>query len=132
MLVVDDDEAIRDTLRLVLEDAGYRVEGVADGGTALHRLRGSKRVSDVRLALFGPAALTALAARSGALQYVLPQKSFYAVHSHPKRFFEPSDFSPLIRDPEITGLHLSPKGRARQKPVPGSLHAWAAERFGSD
>ena len=99
---------------------------------AAHRLRGSKRASDIRLALFGPAALTALAARSGALGHVLPQKSFYAVHSHPKLFFEPSDFSPLIGDPDITGLHLSPKGRARQKPIPGSFHAWAAERFGSD
>jgi len=39
VLVVDDDEAIRDTLRLVLEDAGYRVEGVADGATALNRMR---------------------------------------------------------------------------------------------
>src|SRR5215471_21238589 len=93
---------------------------------AAHRLRGSKRASDVRLALYGPAALTALATRSGALGHVLPQKSFYAVHSHPKLFFEPSDFSALIGDPGITGLHLSPKGRARQKPVPGSLHAWAA------
>jgi hypothetical protein len=97
---------------------------------ALHRLRGSKRVSDFRVALFGPAALTALAARSGALQHVQPRKSFYAVHSHPERFFEPSDFSRLICDPDITGLHISLKGRGSQKPLPGSLHAWAAERFG--
>lgn len=39
VLVVDDDEAIRDTLRLVLEDAGYQVDGAADGATALDRLR---------------------------------------------------------------------------------------------
>lgn len=39
VLVVDDDEAIRDTMRLVLEDSGYRVDGVADGATALERMR---------------------------------------------------------------------------------------------
>lgn len=39
VLVVDDDEAIRDTLRLVLEDADYRVEEAPDGATALDRMR---------------------------------------------------------------------------------------------
>lgn len=39
VLVVDDDETIRDTLRLVLEDAGYRVEEAPDGRTALDRMR---------------------------------------------------------------------------------------------
>ena len=96
----------------------------------LHRLRGSHRVSDLRVAIFGPAALTALARRAGELQYALPKKSFYAVHAEPKAFFEPRDFSSLIADPEITGLHISPKGRGNQAPVPGSLHAWAAKRFG--
>jgi hypothetical protein len=94
-----------------------------------HRLRGSHRVSDVRLSLFGPAALTALARRAGELSYALPKKSFYAVHAEPKLFFEPRDFSALIGDPDIVGFHISPKGRGNQKPVPGSLHAWAAERF---
>ena len=96
----------------------------------LHRLRGaSNRLSDIRVAVFGPAALTALARRADELQYVLPLKSFYAVHSLPKLFFDRSDFSALINDPGITGFHISPKGRARAKPLPGSLHAWAAERF---
>lgn len=54
VLVVDDDEAIRDTLRLVLEDAGYRVEGVADGGTALNRLRTSQERYIVLLDLIMP------------------------------------------------------------------------------
>jgi hypothetical protein len=35
----------------------------------------------------------------------------------------------LIGDPEIIGLHISPKGRGNQPPVAGSLYAWAAERF---
>jgi hypothetical protein len=97
---------------------------------ALRRLRGgSNRLSDIRVAIFGPAALTALARRAGELHYALPRKSFYAVHAEPKRFFEKTDFSALIGDPDIIGLHVSPKGRGNQPPVPGSLHAWAAERF---
>jgi hypothetical protein len=99
---------------------------------ALHRLRGgSTRVSDIRVALYGPAALTALARRAGELHHALPKKSFYSVHAEPKLFFEPSDYSALIADPGIIGFHISPKGRGDQRPMPGSLHAWAAERFGS-
>ena len=98
----------------------------------LRRLRGdSKRLSDVRVAIYGPAALTALARRTGELHHALPKQSFYAVHAEPKLFFEPRDFSGLIADPGILGFHVSPKGRGAQRPVPGSLYAWAAERFGS-
>ena len=98
----------------------------------LRQLRGrSNRVSDIRVAIYGPAALTALARRAGELRYALPKKSFYAVHAEPKRFFEPQDFSALIGDPEIIGLHVSPKGRGNRPPVAGSLYGWAAERFGS-
>src|SRR6202034_4159625 len=60
------------------------------------RLRGSHRLSDIRVAIYGPAALTALARRAGELHHALPKKSFYAVHAQPKLFFEPSDFSALI------------------------------------
>jgi hypothetical protein len=97
----------------------------------LHKLRGQKRLSDIRVAIFGPAAVTALARRAGELRHALPKKSFYAVHAEPKLFFEPRDFSPLIGDPEIIGLHISPKGRGSERPRAGSLYAWAAERFGS-
>jgi hypothetical protein len=95
----------------------------------MHRLRGTTRISEVRLAIYGPAALTALAQRAGELAYALPKKSFYAVHAEPKLFFEPRDFSALIGDPDIIGFHISPKGRGNQRPIPGSLHAWAAERL---
>lgn len=95
----------------------------------LHQMRGTNRISDVRLAIFGPAALTALARRAGELSHALPKKSFYAVHAEPKLFFEPRDFSALLGDPDIIGFHISPKGRGNQQPAPGSLHAWAAERF---
>jgi hypothetical protein len=97
---------------------------------ALRRMRGgSNRLSDIRVAIFGPAALTALANRFGSARDALPKKSFYAVHAEPKRFFEPSDFSALVADPNIRGLHISPKGRGGQPPIPGSLYAWAAEQF---
>ena len=96
---------------------------------AMHRLRGSRRVSNLRIAIYGPPALTELARRSGDLRCALPKTSFYAVHSEPKLFFEPSDFSGLIIDPEVIGLHISGKGRSKQPPIPGSLYAWATERF---
>lgn len=92
---------------------------------------GSNRLSDLRVAVYGPAALTALARRAGELNEALPKKSFYAVHAEPKRFFEPADFSALIIDPQVLGFHVSPKGRGNQPPVPGSLYAWATERFGT-
>ena len=60
---------------------------------ALRKLRGgSSRLSDIRVAIYGPAALTALARRAGELHYALPKKSFYAVHAEPKLFFEPHGF----------------------------------------
>src|SRR6266446_4215956 len=93
--------------------------------------RRPNRISDIRIAIYGPAALTALAHRAGEHHHALPKKSFYAVHAEPKRFFEPQDFSALTGDPEIIGLHISPKGRGNQPPVAGSLYAWAAQRFGS-
>jgi len=39
ILVVDDEPAIRDTLRWCLQDAGYRVDTADSGEQALHRLR---------------------------------------------------------------------------------------------
>ncbi len=99
---------------------------------ALRRLRGgSNCISDIRVAIYGPAALTALATRTGELRHALPRKSFYAVHAEPRLFFEPSDFAGLISDPDIIGLHISPKGRGGKPPVHGSLYEWAAKRFGS-
>ena len=98
---------------------------------AMRRLRGgSNRLSDIRVAIFGPAALTALARRMGELHNALPKQSFYAVHAEPKLFFDPSSYLGLVTAPEIIGLHISPKGRGGEKPIPGSLYAWAAERFG--
>lgn len=98
---------------------------------AMGRLRGgSQRLSDIRVAIYGPAALTALAHRGGEIVHALPKQSFYAVHAEPRLLFEPSDFSDLIADPAVIGLHISPKGRGNEAPAAGSLYAWAAERFG--
>jgi hypothetical protein len=100
---------------------------------AWRKLRGgSNRLSDIRVAIYGPAALTALASRAGELSYALPKRSFYAVHAEPKLFFEPSDYAALLSDPGIIGLHISPKGRGNQLPMAGSLHAWAAQQFGNE
>ncbi len=41
ILVVDDDQDIRETLRLALEDEGYEVEEAEDGAEALQLLRDS-------------------------------------------------------------------------------------------
>jgi hypothetical protein len=99
---------------------------------ALRRLRGgSNRLSDIRIAIYGPAALTALARREGELHHALSKRSFYAVHAEPNLFFDRSNFSELISDPDVIGLHISPKGRGGEPPVPDSLYAWAAERFPS-
>jgi CheY-like chemotaxis protein len=54
VLVVDDDQAIRETLRLLLEDAGYEVAEVEDGFGALRVLRASRRPMVVLLDLMMP------------------------------------------------------------------------------
>ncbi len=54
ILIVDDDEAIRETLRFLLEDAGYEVEEAEDGVAALARLRASARPMVVLLDLMMP------------------------------------------------------------------------------
>ena len=41
LLVVDDDRSVRDALRIVLEDAGYRVTTAADGRPATRELTDS-------------------------------------------------------------------------------------------
>jgi hypothetical protein len=99
---------------------------------ALRRSRGQhSRLSDLRASIFGPASMSALVRRFGQREFVRPKKTFHAVHHRPNRFFEPSDFTTLICDPEVIGLHISPRARCKQKPIPGSLHAWAVEHFGA-
>ena len=82
---------------------------------ALRQLRGrSNRLSDIRVAIFGPAALTALARRAGELQHALPKKSFYAVHAEPKLFFEPIGFFGADRrSRDHRPAHLAERPRRR-------------------
>jgi CheY-like chemotaxis protein len=42
VLIVDDDQELRDLLREILEEEGYRVREAADGDTALDLLRSSQ------------------------------------------------------------------------------------------
>lgn len=98
---------------------------------ALNRLTGrTKYLGDMRIAIFGPAALTALAKRTQQIDQALPLKSFHAIHAQPNLFFDPSDFQTLLNDPEIAGFHISTQGRSGETPVPGSFNAWVQERFG--
>ena len=99
---------------------------------AIRRLRGgSSRLSDIRVAIYGPAALTALARRAGELHHALPKKSFYAVHAEPKLFFDPSDFSAADRrSRRSSACTFRPKAAAASRPFPAACMHWAAKRFG--
>jgi CheY-like chemotaxis protein len=54
VLLVDDDQAIRETLRFVLEDAGYQVLEASDGLAALQALRDAPSGMVVLLDLMMP------------------------------------------------------------------------------
>jgi CheY-like chemotaxis protein len=54
VLLVDDDRSIRETVRLVLEDAGYQVLEAADGLAALEMLRNAPSGLVVLLDLMMP------------------------------------------------------------------------------
>lgn len=54
VLVVDDDVAIRETVRFALEDVGYVVDEAADGLAALRKLHGASEPSVVLLDLMMP------------------------------------------------------------------------------
>jgi CheY-like chemotaxis protein len=54
VLVVDDDEAIRDSLCEILEDEGHPAVGVPDGREALDFLRGDRRPCLILLDLMMP------------------------------------------------------------------------------
>ena len=54
VLIVDDDDDVRAMYELVLADAGYRVQAVADGRMALERLRASTAGLVVMLDLMMP------------------------------------------------------------------------------
>lgn len=67
LLVVDDDTAIRETLRALLEDEGYSVSEAADGAVALRRLRQSPQPHVVLLDMMMPRVDGATVLREAAL-----------------------------------------------------------------
>ena len=54
VMIVDDDDAIREALEDVLSDEGYEVVGVSDGQQALEYLSAAKRPSAILLDLWMP------------------------------------------------------------------------------
>ena len=54
LLIVDDDTAIRETLRALLEDEGYSVSEASDGAVALRRLRQTQQPRVVLLDMMMP------------------------------------------------------------------------------
>jgi CheY-like chemotaxis protein len=54
IMIVDDDDAIREALEDVLSDEGYQVVGMADGQQALDYLRSEKRPSAILVDLWMP------------------------------------------------------------------------------
>src|SRR3569833_3377847 len=87
---------------------------------AMRRLRGgSNRLSDIRVAIFGPAAHTALARRTGELHCTLPKQSFYAVLAEPRLFFDPSSYLCRGAGRGGGGRRGAPGGRGGGGPSPG-------------
>jgi CheY-like chemotaxis protein len=73
ILVVDDDDAVREVLTIVLEQHGFRVLEAADGREALERAmrrRPDLILADVEMPRLGGLALRAAVARDAALQHV--------------------------------------------------------------
>ncbi len=75
ILVVNDHRGVRDVLRLVLEDAGYRVTTAADGRQALERITALQPdivLTDLQMPVMSGTELrTQLLARTPALPVVL-------------------------------------------------------------
>ena len=123
---------------LAFEDLMEQEELTPDWLALRHRLtfmlrqlrRRSNRLSDIRVAIYGPAALTALARRAGRIAARAAEAIVLRGACRAETVLRAARIFPaLLADPEIIGLHISPKGRGGQTPVPGSLYAWAAERF---
>lgn len=95
VLVVDDDEQIRESLRLVLEDAGYQVQEAADGLQAVSLLQAAPQPLVVLLDLVLPDSasdhMSVLAAVK--VEPVLARHRYVAVTA-----LDASRFTPPLRD----------------------------------
>lgn len=79
VLVADDDRAIRETLRAVLEEEGYAVVEAADGGRALEILRAQAAPHVVLLDLRMPVMDGAAVLRTVAADERLATRHAYAI-----------------------------------------------------
>jgi hypothetical protein len=83
--------------------------------------------ADTRFGLYGPAALTWLVWRHGAIWDIGKSKSFYRVHQRAHLFFKPGDFQWIISDPAVIGLHVQTRHFSYDHAAPGSLYEWAEQ-----
>ena len=112
ILVVDDDKPTRDTLRFVLEDAGYTVEDASDGQSALAKLSAAPEPRVTLLDLLMPGmdgiemlravvASPALARHryigmTAAVGSVMPEAEALLHQLHGGLLLKPFDMDPLL------------------------------------
>ncbi len=112
-------------------DAGLAGAAAPPDGSHFADCSAARRPSDVRACDLRPAgadrarraepARRIMRCRRNRSMRCTPNPGFFSSHT---------DISALINDPDVIGFHISPKKRVNELPVPGSLYAWAAERFG--
>lgn len=100
VLIVDDDESIRESLRYALEDAGHRVDEAPDGIVALKMLRESRERMIVLLDLMMPGLDGAgvLGAVSGD-QRLTKQYAYVLMTANPRTL--PLAFSHLLHSLDV-------------------------------
>jgi len=112
ILVVDDDKPTRDTLRFVLEDAGYTVEDASDGQSALAKLAAAPQPLVTLLDLLMPGmdgveVLRAVVAdpilirhryigMTAAVGPVMPEAEALLSQLHGSMLLKPFDMDPLL------------------------------------
>ncbi len=89
VLVVDDDRSIREILRAILEEEGYRVYEAPDGAAALARLRLTSRRMIVLLGIMLPIMDGVEMLRAVAADSTLATRHCYIVQTASYRVREP-------------------------------------------
>ena len=113
-----------DPIVLAFEDLIEQDELTPDWLSLRHRLTftlrklrgGSNRLSDIRVAIFGPAALTALARRADELQHALPKNRLRGA-CRTQTVFRAIGFFEVVADPESPGF--TSRQRPRQRAADG-------------
>ena len=105
VLVVDDDHAIRDVARLVLEDAGYAVMEAANGEVALRTLRAHMMPLVVLLDDLMPGIDGLGVLRAAAADPSIAQRCSFILMTGSARLLSPA----LAPDLQPLHVHLLPK-----------------------